>query len=330
MQVPTFLTLLTPVEIGFILLAIFIVSTIASAIFSSSKKANTPAKKRIKNCLLVAMFASGIIGISYLFFLISNYPSTANLITRRTITDAQSEAADHATLNSDYTDALSLGKTTVKSALETTYADTNIAFDWNALENLTSVEDVVSWQDEDNSDSAVAMYDHRRSCIYLFPEFYELSADEQSYTLLHEIIHSVLNDSEETTCSLQEGITDYLVLKVYQANGLESSFTAYPNELLVVESLIEIYGEEQVLNSACNGQLASLIDTDTALGMTKAMDISLSSLRQCDQIDSATYYAKIPYEILANAAKNRGADAETLANLATIKKRCQDLNGLNF
>lgn len=170
-----------------------------------------------------------------------------------------------------------------------------------------------------------AMWDGSTNSIYLFPEFYELSAETQAYAIIHELLHSAFSTGHDSYSRLEEGVVDLYADNIMSELSLDCS-PVYVGEVMAVGWLIEIFGENAIFTATRNATFDALIDGSTKDGMEAKLSTALVMVHNGGHGHDLTELVNVEYDILAHLAKNKGMGRELKSRLSTIATLYQGWN----
>ena len=174
-----------------------------------------------------------------------------------------------------------------------------------------------------------AVYDEESDNIYLLPQFYAVNEVQKAYCLIHETIHALVpNWGSGDDSVITEGLVDWMALQVCNESGLNVT-PAYQESIYCLRMLMDIYGEENVVQAICENRIVELIDSSTKDGMAEKLNIALvaihgNSLTTKKDIQEATY---VELDILTHAAKHEGVD---ISNWLDVTAEIYKANGIKL
>lgn len=201
--------------------------------------------------------------------------------------------------------------------------------DWDKFDQLQAVKELdLKAEDIDNMSYEeiyiyqhyLAFYDEDSDSMYVLPQFYTADNDHKIYVFIHEIIHSLVDNRDDVDDGrIVEGMVDWLAVKVCSDCGITVT-PAYQEAILCLRMLMDIYGEDQTLQTICEDRITELIDDSTKPGMTEkltyALAVAHNDTNSTYVIREAVY---VELDILAHAAKHEGVDlSDWLDAIATI------------
>lgn len=191
--------------------------------------------------------------------------------------------------------------------------------DWDKFDRLQTVhrldipvEDVenMSYEEIYIYSSYLAFYDETSDSVYLLPQFYAAEEDQKLYAMIHEVIHSLVDNRDDPDDNrLVEGAVDWLAYKLCNAVDIQAT-PAYQESIYCLRILMDIYGETETLRAVCEDRIVDLIDGSTEPGMTEKLSYALSIAHggidgDKEKIRDAVY---VELDIIAHAAKHEGVD----------------------
>ena len=120
--------------------------------------------------------------------------------------------------------------------------------------------------EEDKDENWAAQYEYEIRRVDLRRGIYE-NADDRYAAILHELTHggTMQRDSKGNVIryglydkkggvGLNEGATEYFARKLYLKTGRKTEYSSpYSNNIMVIEHLVELYGENTILDAMLNG-----------------------------------------------------------------------------
>lgn len=157
--------------------------------------------------------------------------------------------------------------------------------DWEQFENVSEIREFKDPNLAGDFADKTAFYATGSGIIVVCPNFFSIKeGDQQTYTLTHELIHSLVGvgkvGAEDTMCLFMEGVTDYLANLVLFDTGLEYSLN-YQNELYCISWLMALYGNNEITKTICGGEIINFVNEQ--VGNTDAGTILHNSLLVLDK-----------------------------------------------
>lgn len=183
--------------------------------------------------------------------------------------------------------------------------------DWERFDRLSSTRTVNITEDDipnlsqetlEISSGYAAFYDEETDSILICPAFFEYEEDQKKYTIVHEVVHSLVSKEQHKADHLDEGVVDTLALKVVNKLGIECTL-GYQISILATEWLTAIFGEEQYFKAVREGVAEKLVNESTKEGLGEKLNYALI-LAHSEKNPSAEL--NVIYDILAHLAKNKG------------------------
>lgn len=139
--------------------------------------------------------------------------------------------------------------------------------DWAQFEAVSEIREFKSPDLVGDFTETTAFYVASSHMIVVCPKFFSIgNGDQQTYTLAHELVHSLVGvgeDGKEKSMNLFiEGVTDHLAGLILTNANLNYSLT-YQNELYCISWLMALYGTEEIAKTICSGKILEFIDEQT-------------------------------------------------------------------
>ena len=194
--------------------------------------------------------------------------------------------------------------------------------DWENFNQSQSIR-IVSAKSDDEirgmSEDAVmiilnyrAIYDNKTNSLLLLPAFFETTQEMTVHVIVHELIHALISTGHDSYTRLEEGLVDMYTTRILQNMGLQPH-PVYIGEIVAIQWLIAIYGEDAVLTAALNGDFVSMIDSATKPGMHDKLSTALLIAHAGSTTDSETTEAvNVELDILAHIARNEHKEEAVL------------------
>ncbi len=136
--------------------------------------------------------------------------------------------------------------------------------DWEQFENVSEIREFKDPNLAGDFADKTAFYATGSDIIVVCPNFFGIKeGDQQTYTLTHELIHSLVGvgkvGAENTMYLFMEGVTDYLANLVLFDTGLEYSLN-YQNELYCISWLMALYGNNEIAKTICGGEIINFVN----------------------------------------------------------------------
>ncbi len=189
--------------------------------------------------------------------------------------------------SNEYDDYLAKIKPMVKVALADRGFDISFV-NWDEFDMIEKVKIIpedqiqtLSATDQTIVNSTSAFY--HNETIYLAPHFFEEDDNNRLYTIIHELLHSII--PEDKSNQLNEGIVDY-----YACAITASKTIGYPLEVVLISWMFDIYGEQRVFEAFTKNEQLELIDSSTETGMGKRLTLALL-MNMNDYLGLKSYYS---------------------------------------
>lgn len=188
-------------------------------------------------------------------------------------------------------------------------------FDWDNFAKVKTMKNVTVKTEEiqDLSEdflmmlnSYSAMYDDDTKEIYLFPFFFEGDTDAQLHALVHELIHALVSTGHENYTRLEEGLVDCYTCSFMEALGWTPQ-PVYLGEIIAINWLNSVFGEEEVLRATKNGEIGALVDQATKSGMEKKLSDAMIMVHNGFSFtdEEITEAVNVEFDILSHVAQSQ-------------------------
>ena len=193
---------------------------------------------------------------------------------------------------------------------EIPYSD---CMDWEKFDKLQTVYEWRKLTEEEAKElskreltavsNVAALYSEDGDCVYLFPNYFSLTDEQKLHCFLHETVHSLVdNRKDEDDHFLVEGTVEYLAWGILKKIGIDIP-PAYQEDILCLQVLFDIYGEDTVIKAVCEDKIVELIDSSTKGGIAKKLNYSLAAIRCRDSEEEGKEITHVELDILSHIAK---------------------------